>query len=63
VRIYDYQVPQAIMWQMWAPRTRWDLYRPLRRYWGVKRAGGWAFNPVYDGRGIIGSNIVTGARQ
>lgn len=29
VRIYDRVLPEKIFHEMWNPRTRWDLYRPL----------------------------------
>ena len=62
VRIYNRALSAAEVWQQWAPQTRWELYRPLvRRVWTVP-AGGWAYNPVWNGRGVIGSNVITGVR-
>lgn len=31
VRIYDYALPAGLIWDMWQPATRWELYRSLAR--------------------------------
>jgi len=59
VRWYSKALTASEIWQLYAPETRWELYESLLPEWsGV--LGGWAFNPVWDGRGVIGSNVVTG---
>ena len=63
IRIYNRALSAAEVWQQWAPESRFDLYRPLlRRLWTVPSVAGWAFNPVWDGRGVIGSSVITGVR-
>jgi len=36
VRIHNVALPPSVIHQMWAPQTRWELYKPLRRFWSVK---------------------------
>lgn len=31
VRVYDRALSPAVVWQLWDPSTRWDLYYPLRQ--------------------------------
>lgn len=61
-RLYNRTLSAAEVWVLYDPATRWELYAPVVRYWalGAVAAAGWAFNPVWDGRGVIGSSIVRG---
>ena len=64
VRIYNRALSPAEIWAMYDPATRWELYAPVMPSGMVyvSAAGGWAFNPVWTGRGVIGSSIVRGVR-
>jgi hypothetical protein len=39
VRYYNVPVPAAVVWQMWAPETRYDLWRPRSPIFVVRSAG------------------------
>jgi len=39
IRIYDRPLSAAEVWQLWAPQTRWELYRPAKRRTWILPAG------------------------
>ncbi len=45
----------SIIWQMYDPATRWELYRPIRRFWPAFVGGAVSISP--DLAGLGGVNI------
>lgn len=36
-RIYNWAIPDDLVWQLYDPATRWDLYYPIgRKVWSFK---------------------------
>lgn len=36
IRIYNYQISDGLAWDIYAPNTRWELYRPgISRFWSI----------------------------
>ncbi len=55
-RMYNRALSAAEVYQMYDPATRWELYRPQRRFWAVKAAAGgvpglWPRMAAIGGRG------------
>lgn len=50
-RVIQGQPSPSVIWQMYDPATRWDLYRPLRRFWPAFVAGAVSISPDLAGLG------------